>query len=93
MPVPAPAARLVAGLVQRRIDASPEQSSLLTFGRVVDVGRLRTHFGYQPQYSTPEAFESLIAQRPVRPVIQPATVRRAELTLARLLRVNPEGDF
>jgi UDP-glucose 4-epimerase len=93
VPVPAPGVRLVASLVQRRIDASPEQSSLVNFGRVVDITRLRTEFAYRPQYSTPEAFESLIVERPLPPVIAPETVRQAELTLGRLLRVNTQGNF
>ena len=58
LPVPGPAVRAVGNLVRRTglVDFSPEQLRFLTFGRVVDIDRLRTQFPYTPKYSTAEAF-------------------------------------
>ena len=49
--------RLGATLRQTRIsDFSPEQLGLLTYGRGVDTTRMRTDLGFEPRYTTPEAF-------------------------------------
>ena len=37
-------------------DFSPEQLVFLTYGRGVDTTRMRTHLGFEPMYSTAEAF-------------------------------------
>ncbi len=41
----------------RLADFSPEQLAFLTFGRGVDTTRMREMLGFQPTYSTEEAFE------------------------------------
>lgn len=38
-------------------EISPDLHRLLMYGRVVDTTALRTIFGYEPAYTTPEAFE------------------------------------
>lgn len=40
----------------RLADFSPEQISFLTYGRGVDTARMRTVLGFEPRFSTPEAF-------------------------------------
>jgi UDP-glucose 4-epimerase len=40
----------------RVADFSPEQLGLLTYGRGVDTTRMRTELGFEPAYSTPDAF-------------------------------------
>lgn len=40
----------------RLADLSPELLAFLTFGRGVDTTRMRTELGFEPQYSTAEAF-------------------------------------
>ncbi|MEP6598721.1 MAG: NAD-dependent epimerase/dehydratase family protein [Actinomycetota bacterium] len=87
LPVPAPAVDLVGSLLRRSgvVDFSPEQMQFLNFGRVVDVAKLRTEFGYDPQYDTSSAFESYLRGRPVAPVISSNSVRHAEQVLDRLL--------
>ncbi len=85
--IPAPTARLMAGLVQRRVDASPEQTSFLTFGRVVDTTRLREQFGFTPQYTTPAALAAMLAQRPVPSVFSADRIGRVQSTLGRVLGV------
>jgi UDP-glucose 4-epimerase len=88
IPVPAPAVQ-VAGLAVRRaglLDLSREQLRFLEFGRVVDVTRLRTEFGYTARYDTVGAFDDVVRGRGVRLRVQPAAVRRAERGILDVLR-------
>ncbi|HYT10891.1 MAG TPA: NAD-dependent epimerase/dehydratase family protein [Mycobacteriales bacterium] len=80
LPVPVPAVQLVGRSVRRTglVDFSPEQVRFLEFGRVVDTTRLRTGFGYQPRFSTVQAFDDFVHGRGLRPVLEPAAVRRVE---------------
>ena len=39
-----------------RIQFAPSQSRFLNFGQIADTTRLRTVFGFQPNYTTAEAF-------------------------------------
>jgi UDP-glucose 4-epimerase len=91
LPIAAPAVSLVSGLVRRSglIDFSPDQMRFLTFGRVVDGSRLRTEFGYTPQYSTPETLADFVAGRPLAPVLPPQRLRWAELVLDHLVGAEP----
>lgn len=91
LPVPAPAVSLAGRLVRSSgmVDFSPEQMQFLNFGRVVGNERLKAEFGYEPRYSTSEAFDSFLAGRPVEPVIAHSVIRSAESVLAGLLRVRP----
>ncbi|TDD63117.1 NAD-dependent epimerase/dehydratase family protein [Kribbella antibiotica] len=41
----------------RLADFSPDQITFLTYGRVVDTTRMRSDFGFEPQFTTAEAFE------------------------------------
>jgi UDP-glucose 4-epimerase len=41
----------------RLADFSPDQITFLTYGRGVDTTRMRTEFGFEPKYSTAEAFD------------------------------------
>ncbi len=60
----------------------------LNFGRVVSNDRLKNVFGYSPQFSTAEAFESFLTGRPVTPVLSEAVLDAGESALARLLRTS-----
>jgi UDP-glucose 4-epimerase len=90
VPIPVPAAAVqVAGLAVRRAglaDLSREQLRFLEFGRVVDVTRLRTEFGYTPRYDTVGAFDDVIRGRGTRLRVQPAAVRRAERGILDVVR-------
>jgi UDP-glucose 4-epimerase len=79
-PVPLPAVQWVARTVRRAglVDFSPEQLRFLEFGRGVDTARLRKEFGYTPRYTTAEALNDFVRARGLRPVIDPALVRRVE---------------
>jgi UDP-glucose 4-epimerase len=93
LPVPAPAVRLVGGLVRRAglVDFSPEQLRFLSFGRVVDTERLRSQFPYTPKYSTAQAFSAFVAGRPITPIVSSDRVRQAERAVGRALGVAGRG--
>ncbi|MGW4484048.1 NAD-dependent epimerase/dehydratase family protein [Amycolatopsis sp. NPDC004368] len=56
----------------RVVDFSAERVRLLNFGRVVDITKLKNEFGYQPRFTTREAFDDYIAGRGLRPVFDGA---------------------
>jgi len=90
LPVPAPAVRIVGNLVRRSglVDFSPEQMHFLSFGRVVDIDRLRTQFGYTPKYTTQQALDTFLAGRPIKPVVAPERIRQGERLARSLLGVD-----
>lgn len=66
-----------AGMVVRRArmaDFSPDQISFLTYGRGVDTARMRSELGFEPAYTTAEAFADFAA-----------TLRTGAMTTARKL--------
>ncbi|HWD05342.1 MAG TPA: NAD-dependent epimerase/dehydratase family protein [Amycolatopsis sp.] len=56
----------------RVVDFSADQVRLLNFGRVVDTTKLKKEFGYQPRFTTSEAFDDYVAGRGLRPVFDGA---------------------
>ena len=83
VPVPASGVHLVGRAVRRSglVDFSPEQLRFLEFGRVVDTTRLREEFGYEPRYTTVEAFDDFLRAGSVLPLVQPGAVERVERSL------------
>jgi UDP-glucose 4-epimerase len=73
LPVPSPGIPYVGQLFRRMrlADFSPEQLGFLTFGRAVDTTRLRERFGFQPAYSTVEAFDDFVRARGLRRILPP----------------------
>jgi UDP-glucose 4-epimerase len=63
--VPSFAVTPVAGFFRstRLADFSPEQVAFLTYGRGVDTTRMREVLGFQPVYTTEEAFEDYLRGR------------------------------
>ncbi|MDN5744159.1 MAG: NAD-dependent epimerase/dehydratase family protein [Nocardioidaceae bacterium] len=51
----------------RRADLSPELVAFLTYGRGVDTTRMRSELGFEPRYSTAEAFAEFFATLPSAP--------------------------
>jgi UDP-glucose 4-epimerase len=80
--IPEPLVTGMADVVRRvaGIDFSPEQLQFLFYGRVGDITRLRTAFGYEPRYSTAEAFREFLTHD-VRPLVDRETVDRWETEL------------
>ena len=66
---------------------SPSQVKLLAAGRVMDTTRLIEQVGFVPQFSTIAAFDDFAAS--LRPVLAPATVRRAEVRIAGTFGAQP----
>jgi len=85
--IPTPAVSLTGGLLRRfgLVDFSPEQLRFLEHGRAADVTRLRERFGYQPQYSTAEAFADFVQGRDLRQIIEPERMATAERWVLDLL--------
>ncbi len=83
VPVPQPLMSGTAGLLRRarRVDFSPEQLQFLLYGRVGDITRMRERFGYEPRYSTRDAFGDLIASRGIEPLLAADTIQRWEAKL------------
>ena len=86
VPIPSLLVGSVADVLRRTraVDFSPEQIQFLMFGRVGDITRLRTVFGYEPQYPTRAALEEFLEQRHISPVIAPDQIQALE---ARVLQV------
>lgn len=95
VPVPLPLADAVGSLVRRsrRVDFSPEQLGFLRFGRVTDITRLIERFGYDPRYSTREAFEDFVAHRRIRGLIDRDEVARWERELYDFLTRKGQERF
>jgi UDP-glucose 4-epimerase len=68
----------------RVADFSPEQVAFLTFGRGLDTTRMRSMFGFEPSFTTAEAFADFAAS--LSPgVFGPARVRATESALVAAL--------
>jgi UDP-glucose 4-epimerase len=64
----------------RRADFSPEQVSFLTYGRGIDTTRMRSMLGFEPGFTTAEAFDDFAAS--VAPgIFGPERVRATESAL------------
>jgi UDP-glucose 4-epimerase len=87
VPLIGPAVSL-AGSALRRLglaDVTPDQLQFLYFGRVVDITKLIDEFGYEPAFTTEQAFDSFITQAGIQPVVSRQTVRKVEKSAVRLL--------
>jgi UDP-glucose 4-epimerase len=69
----------------RLADFSPEQLGLLTYGRGVDTTRMRALLGFEPAYTTAEAFADFGS------TLTP-TGGRTERVIARVARTLPDPD-
>jgi UDP-glucose 4-epimerase len=95
LPVPGPAVEWVGRLVRRggMVDFSPSQMQFLNFGRVVDITKLENEFPYTPRYSTADAFESFLTERPLLPVISEDQLELAERVVGRALGVSRAQEY
>ncbi|HET9861570.1 MAG TPA: NAD-dependent epimerase/dehydratase family protein [Nocardioidaceae bacterium] len=87
LPLPAFAVSSVGGFIRqaRVADFSPEQMEFLTYGRGVDTTRMREVLGFEPEYTTAEAFEDFC--RAVGPgMVSPERVASLENAVAGALR-------
>lgn len=65
LPVPGPFGILASDLLRRMglVDFPTDQLSLVIHGRVVDTQRMKKILGFEPKYSTIDAFQDFIASR------------------------------
>ncbi|GII88466.1 hypothetical protein Ssi03_64560 [Sphaerisporangium siamense] len=65
MPVPSPVFRGLGDALRRlgRVDFSPEQISLMLYGRAVDAGRVAAELGRRPTFTTAAAFDDFLLSR------------------------------
>lgn len=82
LPMPGLAVGRVGSLLRRArvADFSPEQLSFLTFGRGIDTTRMRETLGFEPAYTTAEAFADFA--RLVHPGASPAGAVASRLSEA-----------
>jgi UDP-glucose 4-epimerase len=87
MPMPGFAVGTLGSVLRsaRVADFSPEQLSFLTYGRGVDTTRMREVLGFEPRYTTAEAFADFGSLLPV-------TGGRTEKVLAAVARQLPDPD-
>jgi UDP-glucose 4-epimerase len=78
--VPSPAVSVVGSMFRRAgiVDFSPEQMEFLQYGRGVDTTRLHEDFGYQPEFTTLQAFDDFVSGRGLTLYIDPERVAAAE---------------
>jgi nucleoside-diphosphate-sugar epimerase/1-acyl-sn-glycerol-3-phosphate acyltransferase len=63
LPIPEPLVWVVAELLRRTLDFSPEQVRFLQFGRVADTTAARERLGFTPKWSSPDGFHDFAASR------------------------------
>jgi UDP-glucose 4-epimerase len=87
IPVPTPMVGLVGGWFRRAglADFSPEQIRFLTYGRGLDTTKLKTTFGFEPTYSTRDAFVEFVHDRGLDRALPKHRAEHVERTLAHAL--------
>ena len=80
LPVPRSALSAVDSLrrATRYTELDREQLNYLSYGRVMDTTRMRNDLGYNPKWTTAEAFDDYVRGRGLTPIIDPRWVRSME---------------
>ena len=60
-------------------EINSEQLADLSYGRVMDTTRMRSELGFEPKWTTVEAFDDFVRGRGLTPIIKPEWVRSAEV--------------
>ncbi len=78
IPLPVPGFGMWAlgalGRANRCAEMSRDQCDYLSYGRVMDTTRMRTELGFQPKWTTAEAFDDYVRGRGLSPIIDPRRV-------------------
>jgi UDP-glucose 4-epimerase len=87
LPVAGPFVGAIGGMMRRAglADFSPEQVRFLTYGRGVDTTRMREGFGFEPRFTTVEAFDAFVRARRLNAVLAPDRAETVEQLLAGVL--------
>jgi UDP-glucose 4-epimerase len=59
-------------------EVSRDQLDYLCYGRVMDTTRMRAELGFEPKWTTLEAFDDFVRGRGLTPIVDPGWVRSAE---------------
>ena len=59
-------------------ELNAEGLAYLSYGRVMDTTRMRTELGFEPKWTTMEAFDDFVAGRGLIPIIDPKWVLSVE---------------
>jgi len=86
VPVAEPLVPVVAEVLRRTIDFSPEQARFLRYGRVADTGAARERLGFAPKWSSQEAFRDFAGSR-LSPLVGEERIERIER------QAHEAGDF
>lgn len=80
LPVPRSGLALVDSLLRatRYTELDREQLNYLSYGRVMDTTRMREVLGYNPKWTTAEAFDDYVRGRGLTPIVDPRVVRSIE---------------
>ncbi|OBG95259.1 hypothetical protein A5698_15635, partial [Mycobacterium sp. E136] len=80
LPVPRSALAAVDSLTRatRYTELDREQLNYLSYGRVMDTSRMRNELGYNPKWTTVEAFDDYVRGRGLTPIVDPRWVRSME---------------
>jgi UDP-glucose 4-epimerase len=80
VPVPTFVVRAADSVGKGRLssEVTREQIDYLNYGRVMDTTRMRTELGFEPKWTTLEAFDDFVAGRGLTPIINPDWVRLLE---------------
>ncbi|RAV17958.1 hypothetical protein DQP55_00195 [Mycolicibacterium sp. GF69] len=80
LPVPRPALWAADSLwrATRYTELDREQLDYLSYGRVMDTSRMRNELGYNPKWTTAEAFDDYVRGRGLTPIVDPRWVRSME---------------
>ncbi|HEV7850475.1 MAG TPA: SDR family oxidoreductase [Mycobacterium sp.] len=62
----------------RYTELDREQLDYLSYGRVMDTARMRNELGYNPKWTTTEAFDDYVRGRGLTPIVDPRWVRSLE---------------
>lgn len=81
LPVPLSALAAVDSLLRRATsytELDREQLKYLSYGRVMDTARMHNDLGYNPKWTTAEAFDDYVRGRGLTPIVDPKWVRSLE---------------
>lgn len=71
--------RALESLLGERVrDSSRDSLDYMSYGRVMDTTRMRTELGFDPKWTTMEAFDDYVRGRGLTPIIDPRWVRSVE---------------
>ncbi|CAJ1508859.1 SDR family oxidoreductase [[Mycobacterium] burgundiense] len=80
LPLPSFGVRIVDSLLKAAggSEINRDQLRYMTYGRVMDTTRMRSELGYEPKWTTLEAFDDYVRGRGLTPIIDPRWVRSTE---------------